>query len=90
MEFEWDPRKAAANVRKHGVAFLEAATVFGDTLAITFCDPDHSMGEERHITFGLSLEKRLLVVCHTERGLKMRIISARLMDPSERRIYEED
>jgi hypothetical protein len=65
MEFEWDPRKAAANVRKHNVAFQEAATVFGDPLAITFEDPDHSMEENRYITFGLSLQNRLLVVSHT-------------------------
>jgi len=58
MEFEWDPRKAAANVRKHNVAFQEAATVFGDPLAITFEDPDHSMEENRYITFGLSLQNR--------------------------------
>ena len=89
MEFEWDPRKAAANVRKHNVAFPEAATVFGDPLAITFEDPDHSMNENRYITFGLSLQKRLLVVSHTQRADRTRIISARLMDRKERTIYEE-
>ena len=64
MKFEWDPKKAAANVQKHGVAFQEAATVFGDPLAITFDDPDHSKDEYRHMTFGLSLQKRLIVVSH--------------------------
>ncbi|MCX6256277.1 MAG: BrnT family toxin [Bacteroidia bacterium] len=89
MEFEWDLRKAAANDRKHKVTFQEAATVFGDPLAITFEDPDHSTSERRYITFGLSQQKRLLVVSHTERGNRTRIISARLMTRKERRIYEE-
>jgi uncharacterized DUF497 family protein len=89
MEFEWDTRKAAANVRKHQVAFQEAATVFGDPLAITFEDPDHSRDEARFITFGISLYKRLLVVSHVERGHGTRIISARLMNRTEREIYEE-
>ena len=62
MEFEWDPRKAAANSRKHGVTFHEAVTVFGDYLAITFEDPDHSMNEKRYLTFGLSQQEHLLVV----------------------------
>jgi len=89
MKFEWDPKKATANVKKHGVTFQEAATIFGDPLAITFDDPDHFMSEKRYITFGLSLEKRLIVVSHTERGDRTRIISARLMDRKERKIYEE-
>ena len=89
MEFEWDPKKAGANVRKHDVTFEEAAAVFGDPLAITFEDPDHSEDENRYITFGLSSQERLLVVSHTERGDRTRIISARLMDRKERRIYEE-
>lgn len=67
MRFEWDPKKAAANIKKHGVTIQEAATVLGDTLAITFQDPDHSEGEERQMTFGLSLQKRLIVVSHTQR-----------------------
>ena len=89
MKFEWDPKKATANVKKHGVTFQEAATIFGDPLAITFDDPDHSMSENRYITFGLSLQKRLIVVSHTERGDRTRIIDARLMDRKERRVYEE-
>ena len=89
MKFAWDPKKATANVKKHGVTFQEAATIFGDPLAITFDDPDHSMSENRYITFGLSIQKRLIVVSHTERGGRTRIINARLMDRKERRIYEE-
>jgi len=89
MEFEWDPKKATANVQKHDVTFQEAATVFGDPLAITFEDPDHSTDENRYITFGLSLQKQLIVVSHTERGDRTKIISARLMDRKERKIYEE-
>ena len=89
MEFEWDTKKAVANSRKHGVTFQEAATVFGDPLAITFEDPDHSKDEDRHITFGVSLQKRLIVVSHTHRGDRTRIISARLMDRKERIIHEK-
>ena len=89
MIFEWDPQKAAKNLKKHGVAFQEAATVFGDPLAVTFADPDHSEDEERYLTFGLSLQRRLIVVSYTQRGEQTRIISARLMDREERVIYEE-
>jgi uncharacterized DUF497 family protein len=89
MRFEWDPRKAAANLKEQGVTFQEAGTVFGNPLAITFQDPDHSEGEERHMTFGESLQKRLIVVSHAQRKDRTRIISARLMDRKERVIYEE-
>ncbi|MEO6545111.1 MAG: BrnT family toxin [Nitrospiraceae bacterium] len=89
MEFEWDERKARANSKKHGVSFHEAATIFGDPLAITFADPDHSEDEERSITFGMSQLQRLLVVAHTIRGAKTRIISARLMTRREKVIYAE-
>ncbi|MBM3298715.1 MAG: BrnT family toxin [Deltaproteobacteria bacterium] len=89
MIFEWDPKKAAKNLKKHGVTFQEAATVFGDPLAITFQDPDHSDDEERQLTFGLSLQRRLIVVSHTKRGDRTRIITARPMDRKERVIYEE-
>jgi uncharacterized DUF497 family protein len=89
MEFEWDPEKASSNVRKHGVTFHEAATVFGDPLAITFADPDHSMDENRYLTFGISRLDRFLVVSHTERRGRVRIINARLMTRQERRIYEQ-
>ncbi|MCX5855457.1 MAG: BrnT family toxin [Deltaproteobacteria bacterium] len=89
MEFEWDTKKAAANIQKHNVTFQEAATVFGDPLAVTFYNPDHSVNENRFITFGFSLQKRLLIVSHTERGGRTRIINARLVDRNERKIYEE-
>ena len=89
MEFEWDLEKAELNLRKHRVSFEEAASVFGDPLAITFNDPDHSTGEKRSLTFGLSKEGRLLVVSHTGRKAKMRLISARRVTRHERKIYEE-
>jgi len=89
MEFEWDPNKAEANKEKHGISFHEAATVFGDPLAITFADPDHSLDEDRYLTFGLSRFNQMLVVSHAHHGEKLRIISARLMTSQERRIYEE-
>jgi uncharacterized DUF497 family protein len=68
MRFEWDPRKTAANLLKHGISFEEATTGLRDNLAITGRDPDHSTGETRYITFGVSSQGRLLVVAHTERG----------------------
>jgi uncharacterized DUF497 family protein len=89
MEFEWDDRKARANVKKHGVSFHDAATVFGDPLAITFPDPDHSEEEDRSVTFGLSQSQRLLVVAHTNRSAKTRIINARVMTRKEKVIYAE-
>jgi uncharacterized protein len=89
MEFEWDSKKATTNIRKHDVTFQEAATVFGDPLAVTFEDPDHSVDENRQITFGMSIQKRFLIVSHTERGGRTRILNARLMDRNERKIYEE-
>jgi len=89
MEFEWDPQKAEANNRKHGISFHQAATIFGDPLAITFADQDHSLDEDRYLTFGLSRFNQLLAVSHAYRGKKFRIISARLMTRQERKIYEE-
>ena len=89
MQFAWDPKKAASNLRDHGVTFEEASSVFGDALAITFDDPDHSEGESRLLTFGLSEQGRLLVVSHTERRGLVRIISARRATRTERKIYEE-
>ena len=89
MVFGWDASKAAENLRKHGVSFEEAASVFCDPLAITGADPDHSAAEERLITFGMSFAGRLLVVSHTERGDTVRIISARVTTKTERCIYEE-
>jgi len=89
LEFEWDEEKASSNVQKHGVEFEEARTVFGDPLANTFPDPNHSENEHRFLTFGLSQSARLLVVAHTDRGGIVRIISAREMTRRERNIYEE-
>lgn len=89
MNFEWDSVKAAENEKKHEVSFSEASTVFGDPLAITFQDPDHSEGEPRLLTFGISIRDRVLVVSHTERGGKIRIISARQTTRQERKIYED-
>jgi uncharacterized protein len=90
MRFSWDPKKAAANLKKHGVSFEEASTVFRDTLSATGSDPDHSVDEGRFVTFGSSVNNRLLVVAHTEENDKIRIISARPMTRQERRIYEEE
>lgn len=89
MECEWDANKAQSNVRKHCVSFEEAATALADDLSVTGADPDHSAGESRFVTLGVSSSGRLLVVAHTERGEKLRIISARLATKRERRIYEE-
>lgn len=90
MEFEWDEKKAIANAKKHEIGFHEAATIFGDPLALTFSDPDHSKAEQRFLTFGLSQSSRLLVVSHTDRHSTVRIISARRLNKKERAIYEED
>lgn len=87
--FEWDNDKAADNWRKHGVAFAEAATVFDDPLSITIDDPHHSIAEQRFIIMGESVLRRLLVVVHTDRGQRIRIISARPATRAERRQYEE-
>ena len=87
--FEWDNRKVRQNLRKHSVSFEEAATVFGDPLSLTIIDPSHSDHEERFVIIGESIQRRLLVVVHTERGNNIRIISARVATPRERRAYEE-
>ena len=89
LRFTWDARKAAANVRKHGVSFAEAATVFGDPLSITISDPDHSEDEERFLLIGRSTRQHLVVVAHVERGDTIRIISARPATRRERLAYEE-
>ena len=89
MEFEWDTPKAAANLGKHGVSLDEAASVFLDQLAVSGLDPDHSIGESRYITFGMSSLGRLLAVSHTYRPGAIRIISARRVTRHERKIYEE-
>lgn len=90
MNFEWDPDKAAQSRRKHRVSFHEAATVFGDPLAITYQDPDHSILEQRFITVGMSRSGRVLIVAHMDRGENIRIISARKTTLSERKHYEEN
>ena len=87
--FEWDPAKAATNLRKHGVSFEEAITAFGDPLSLLWPDPSHSRGEERYLVLGLSDNQRLLVVAFADREPRTRIISARLATRSERRRYEE-
>ncbi|MEA5517652.1 BrnT family toxin [Limnoraphis robusta] len=89
IEFEWSPDKAALYLEKHRVSFQEAATVFNDPLSITFPDPDHSIGESRYIIIGVSQLGRLLVIAHTDRGEKVRIISARQVTRQETRFYEE-
>jgi uncharacterized DUF497 family protein len=89
VTFEWDARKAAANFKKHGIAFEDAATVFLDPLATTFPDSDHSLDENREITIGYTIKGNLVFVSHCERGERMRIISARPATPSERDQHEK-
>lgn len=89
LRFEWDSKKAGSNFKKHGVSFLEAATVFADPLAGTKDDPDHSENEERFIIIGHSQKFRTLVVVFTERSDLIRIINARLATKNERKQYEE-
>lgn len=89
VEYEWDARKAAANVAKHGIDFADAVTVLEDELAVTIPDePSHEKGEERFVTLGADAEGRILVVVFTWRGERIRLISARRADPRERRDYE--
>jgi uncharacterized DUF497 family protein len=90
VKFEWDPEKAALNLRNHGVSFEEAASVFGDPLAATIPDPEHSTEEARSITMGVTPSQRLLVVVHTDRADRIRIISARPATRAEKKKYEED
>ena len=89
MLFEWNPEKARLNRGKHGVAFAEASTVFGDPLAYTFHDPDHALVEERWLTIGWSAARRVLVVCHADRRGIVRIISAREATKHEKATYFE-
>ena len=89
MQFEWNQDKANLNLKKHGVSFNEASTVFNDPLSVTFPDPDHSYGEERYVTIGLSSASRILIVPHTDRGDSVRIISAPEATRNERRFYED-
>ena len=89
MNFDWDPKKATVNLRKHGVTFNEAVMIFADPLSITSHDPDHSITEHRFITVGLDQSGRVLMVSHTDRGDTIRIISARRTTRQERKYYEE-
>ena len=89
MRFEWDDEKAKHNLKKHGISFEEAATVFYDPMSATFDDPAHSIGEYRFITIGLSSRDRLIVVSHTDRINNIRIISARSATTKEKRRHEE-
>jgi len=89
LQFEWDDAKAAANLKKHGVAFDEALSVFADPLARIFDDPDHSEGEPREIIIGHSAKPRLLLVGFTERSGRVRLIHARRATKSERERHEE-
>jgi hypothetical protein len=89
IEFEFDSQKAASNRRRHGVEFALAASAFSDPLSIVIPDPDHSVDEERFLLVGHTLDGRLVVVAFTERGLRFRLISARLATRHERKTYEE-
>lgn len=90
MEFEWDPKKALSNFRKHRVSFEEACSVFGDTLAAVYADPDHSANEKRYLMIGTSVEGRLLIVAFAERAQRFRIISARKPTRRETKFYEQE
>jgi hypothetical protein len=90
IEFEWDPEKAKTNLLKHGIGFAEAATVFQDPLSITIFDPDHSEDEDRYLSVGKSERGRAVIVAHTDRGDRTRIISARELTRAERKEYEEE
>ena len=90
LAFEWDKQKAKINQRKHNISFEEASTVFDDPLAVNFDDPDHSTGENRYLIRGLSDQGKFLFVSYTDRNNKIRLISARLVTPKERRYYERE
>lgn len=90
MEFEWDQSKAAANLKKHGISFEEAKTVFDNPLAVIFDDEAHSIDEQREIIIGYSRQNRLLLITFTERSGNVRIISARLATRQEREDYEQN
>lgn len=90
LHFEWDSAKAKSNIAKHGVSFDEATTAFQDALSIAINDPLHARGEARFVLIGHSYQNRLLVVVHTERSDRIRIISARQATRAERKRYEEN
>jgi uncharacterized protein len=89
IAFEWSQAKSQANLKKHGVSFEEAKSVFFDEYAVQFFDEDHSSEEDRFIMLGMSNQSRVLVVCHCERadGHVIRIISARKATKKESRFY---
>jgi uncharacterized protein len=89
MRFDWDENKAASNLSKHGVSFEEAKTVFDDPLYVDFYDPAHSEEEDRYLIVGESSQRRLLIASYTERGNLIRLISAREVTRTERKVYEE-
>ena len=89
-EFEWDEEKARSNLKKHGVSFDEAATIFNDPQIATISDPDHSKDEERYVSIGKSVIRRLLSVIHTYRKERIRLISARKATKAEKKNYEND
>ena len=89
LQFEWDSKKSQSNKRKHGITFEEASTIFGDPLSITIDDSAHSIGEDRFVTIGTSVNDKLIVVAHTERNDIIRIISARKATRNEKRQYEQ-
>ena len=90
LRFEWDPAKARANLAKHHTGFDEAATVFYDPLGITISDPEHSGDEDRYITIGVSKAGKYLMIAHTDRNERIRIISARKLSHKERDEYENE
>jgi uncharacterized DUF497 family protein len=89
LQFEWDSKKAQSNKKNHGITFEEASTIFGDLLSITIADPTHSIGEDRFITIGRSINDKFIVVVHTDRDDIIRIISARKATRNEKRQYEQ-
>lgn len=90
MEFEWHSKKAVANLRKHGVSFEEAASVFSDPLATVYGDPDHSANEKRYLIIGTSTQRRLLHIAFADRGERIRIVTARKVTTKERNLYEKE
>ena len=89
LEFEWDPLKSRINEKRHGVSFKEGMTAFADKFSYTIADPEHFMGEYRFLLLGLSSSGSLLVISHTERGDRIRIISARRATKREREQYAQ-
>ena len=89
LDFDWDEDKAAANLKKHGIGFEEAKTVFGDPFSVTIDDPAHSANEYRFVDIGTSASGMILAVAYAERGQKIRLISCRKATKTERKIYEE-